>query len=743
MKKFQITSRPRHLRYVFFIDGQYSYEKLFKLICSNQKIWGGRHNPIIPVNENVISEKYIALLKYYDPDYIFYTKGIDPEIIKRLRIFNPCGYYNLDDDRRREDITGVDAFYLLSQFDTNSKIILSKGLWETKSILLDFYKLCFGIEADSWGSEIEIGKNYRQIILDINNFGSVNKILHKEKPIINAGLSRSNLNTKILRQREYAHYGDLEIVVAKDKTSITDLFYYWNRLLYEGSIIIYVTVEELNLLSADNFFGNVLYDLSNKGTIRVVSMTLRKEEIDELITLKLNPIAFYSVFQYKDIQGFPFEILDDSGLFEVNYGESWTSQTLISKKGLFYIPKLSFTNKIEFHAQKYAIDIEITKGGETFHNQIEFPLTTQASYIVKNVNCRINLRRHLTVIIHNQKNTSDTLEIQIPEFKYLLNQLICHPVIQGEAQRTKFVDIGLHDASNKLSAFIKSFNYEFSTIDYFFTDKFWVDIFKDLITNDRVAGDSIFFDEIKFKSIEAMKNKGIEFGKKGETQNNLENLELGLKETIKELCSYRVFLKGFKLKCSKCSSEFWYHLNDVNETVRCNGCLEYFELPIEPKFAYKINDLIKNNIFQSKTQPDGNLTVIRTLVHIYNNSRQSFFYSPQINLYDSSESKKPCTDIDIICLSDGRLIIGEAKHRSTAFSDESNKCLKSLVEIAKSIHPDKIILSCYEDPNGKLEKAKKGLLRSFNNWEYQPEIETLLLEQPNDFNLGGSRYFYY
>jgi len=128
---------------------------------------------------------------------------------------------------------------------------------------------------------------------------------------------------------------------------------------------------------------------------------------------------------------------------------------------------------------------------------------------------------------------------------------------------------------------------------------------------------------------------------------------------------------------------------------------------------------------------------------MHRRSHQSFAYSPQINLYDNHHSNKPCAEIDTVCLSDGQLIIGEAKHNSAAFSVDSNKSLKSLVEVAKVIRPDKIILSCYEDSNGKLEKAKKGLLHIFNNWKYQPEIETLLLHQADDFNLGEHRYFYH
>jgi hypothetical protein len=196
----------------------------------------------------------------------------------------------------------------------------------------------------------------------------------------------------------------------------------------------------------------------------------------------------------------------------------------------------------------------------------------------------------------------------------------------------------------------------------------------------------------------------------------------------------------------------------VSETVKCKGCLEEFPLPIEPKFAYKLNDLIKNNILRTEIQsdgklsvvPDGNLTVIRTLVSMYRKSLYSFDYSPQINLF-SNHSNKPCTDIDIVCLTDGELIIGEAKHTSAAFSADNNKSLKSLAEIAKAIRPDKIILSCYDNPkgrlskgkldDGKLEKAKQGLIHIFNKWEYQPEIETLHLYPPDDIHLDGYRYF--
>ncbi|WP_159478780.1 hypothetical protein [Dyadobacter sp. 3J3] len=223
-------------------------------------------------------------------------------------------------------------------------------------------------------------------------------------------------------------------------------------------------------------------------------------------------------------------------------------------------------------------------------------------------------------------------------------------------------------------------------------------------------------------------------------------LELGLKETLKELCDFKVFFKGFNLKCKKCSSIFWYHIKDVSETVECRGCLEEFEIPIEPKFFYKLNDLIKNNIYQSKTDRDGNLTVIRTLALKSKLSHKAFAYSPQINLFDNYHTNKPITDIDILYLTNGKLAIGEAKHSSPAFFEKNSSGFNSvdtIAEIAKEIRPDIIILSCYSDHNDKLEKARKTLTGKFHNEAYKPIIETLLLKSPDDWGFKGHRYFYY
>jgi hypothetical protein len=754
MKQFQITSKPRHLRYVFFVDSNYPYDTLLSLIHVNQKIWGGRYNPIVPVIDNTISERWIEILKFYDPDFIFYSKEIDLEIIKRLRIFNPCAYYNLDDQPRHEDISGVDGFYFLSQFHTKSRIILTAETWKTKSPLLSYFKTNFGFETSLIYNEVELSKDFDRKIVDDKEFNLLNKLIYELRPLNQSHLSRRNINTSVLRSKNCTSDYPFEIVIAKDKSSNADLLYFWNRMLFELRNIIYLTVEELNLLCKDENFGNVLYEMDRGDSMFVTSQSLNKEEIQEIIDTKLKKKNIYKRFKNGRVESFPFEVQDAHGLYESNVGEISNIQTLHSSTGLFHLPNLSFTSKVGFFPQRWALDIQIKQIEDSCQNELALPLTTETQYIVKGVKGRINRRRNISVIIHKQEPTSDTLEINIPEFRDLLRQLIGSPVIEGEVKGTKYTDTGLHDDSNKLSAFLKTFNCDFSTIDDFFTDKFWVTIFEELTTSKKAVGDSILFEEVLAKcKIELASNGIVQLdengkltGKKGETYKNEENLELGLKSTMKELCDLRVFLKGFNLKCRKCSSQFWYHINEVKDIISCKGCLEDFPFPVEPKFAYKLNDLIKNNIYQPNGSRDGNLTVIRTLVSMHSKSRQSFYYSPQLNLYDNPHSNHPCAEIDVVCLSKGHLIIGEAKHKSPGFFEKNSNgenSLDTLVEVAMAIRPDKITLSCYEDLNTKLDKAKKYLEGKFYQYDYPPKIETLQLHTPDDFQLGHLRYFYY
>jgi hypothetical protein len=264
-----------------------------------------------------------------------------------------------------------------------------------------------------------------------------------------------------------------------------------------------------------------------------------------------------------------------------------------------------------------------------------------------------------------------------------------------------------------------------------------------LCTSGKAAGDTISFSEIFTQCSAILTSLGRPLVEDERSRHNAAALTIGLKRILKELCDLTVFIQGFKLKCPRCSTISWYHIQEVSSRVKCNGCLEDFHLPIEPAFYYKLNGLIAKNFYSSSTQPDGNLTVIKTLTRLCDAGRAtSFEFSPQLNLFDDYDAEKPAAEIDILVLVNGHFIIGEAKHNSSAFSQDKHKSLNSLIDVAKAIRPDKVILTCMVDHHDKLQRAKEYLAHHFAKLEYPPQIETICFEEPTYFRLHGVLYFY-
>jgi hypothetical protein len=240
---------------------------------------------------------------------------------------------------------------------------------------------------------------------------------------------------------------------------------------------------------------------------------------------------------------------------------------------------------------------------------------------------------------------------------------------------------------------------------------------------------------------------GVILGQGSETRKNKENLEIGLTSTLQELTEYKIFIPGFIIKCKSCSSKIWYSLSEINNVVTCKGCSEINSFKAETPISYKLNHLIKNNIGMRGNKgifaPDGNLTVIKTLIYLWNRSQHALDFLSPLDIYKSQNGSKPQMDLDIICLINGRLYIGEAKHSSPLFFETSNKSLNNLLTIASTMKPDHIILSCTTDTNGRLNKASKYLQHHIAKWEYQPEIVTYICREPDYFNINGYRYFYH
>ena len=740
MNPLQVFSQPRHMRCLYFIDSGLSYNQVLALVNDNLRVWGGRYNPIVPVLGGAIEPAYLELIRHYDPDFVFHSGTIDPELIKQLRFFNPTEYVNFDVEPRTH-IQGLSSIYLASEFSRDRPILMSQGLFKVDGPILDYFRVNFGIRRSGIVGEAEVTNVREQIGVGPEQLEKIHEIIHTRRPVDRTLLAGSAIDTPILRNLREAAPDSFEIVIAKDATVTNDLLYFWNRRLYECNRVFYLTLEQLTILKADPYFGAVLYDLAPNQIVDVVSLSMTLEEVQQIIEDVLRPLVPHRFFRRKQVDRFPFDVLDNHGFLPSMTGPKATIQTLSARETLLLMPVLPFRSDYFFHPQEWAVDIEIRELRDQGKFEVRFPLTTDTNQILKGASGRINRSRRVTYFMGSGYPRQQTVDLELPSFHQLLRRLIPSPVLDGVVKNSPYKYVGPHDSSNRLSAVIQLFGGDFNTINEYLSDKFWADLFVQLCKSEKAAGDSITFAGLIARVRGLMAEAGHPLGSEPHTWRNEENLTHGLKDMVQELTTLTVLIPGYTLKCPRCSTKAWYSLDQVTTKIRCSGCLVDFALPIEPPFAYRLNGLVQKNLYQSRTQPDGNYTVIRTLAYLSSRARGAFEYSPQLNLYADFRAPKPETDLDIIALEMGKLVVGEAKHDSEAFRAEGHKALNSLAEIAEAIRPDRVLLACTIDSNGQLEKSKKYLENVLSKKQYRPVVETYQVEEPSYYELGGNRYF--
>lgn len=748
-KSFEVISTPRPIRYMFFIESDYESEKIIGLMQKLMLFWGGGHCPIIPVKENSISKEWIDIVKHFDPDYIGYTGKISEDFIlytcTKLEL-NPVEIFDIDNGWQSKGI-GVNNLISLidNPFYAKFTFLQSNSLWNINNPLIGFYKLNFLI--DTYPLSGGFAGKYNVQTITPENFYEVNKIIREQNVFNNAVLSVLNSNSVLLRPSKY-NFLFFEIVVTTDVAALSDLLYHWNKRLFSPRNFkfstLLVTQTQLEQLLLDPYFGILLDSLPGEhNQINLVSFSIPKADLEALVP-RFKGISKRNRIVVPEPFGFPFEIMDNRGRTPSDFKEKSTVQIIPSEKHLVYQAPLSFGNSFNSNNQYWCADIIITELSE-MNSKRKFPFNVEAQTITGQ-SSRIN-RSHQISIINGPADHNSTWKINILPFKDIIRQVVIFPKLINEPTAYLYSHCSYNDSGNRLRQFIKLFADNFYFIEEFIYDKFWSDIFSELTNNTKQEGDTITFSEIIEKCIKVFDLVG---GLKPRTESyrNEDNLRKGVNITLQRLVEKKIFLPGFIIKCTTCSSRIWYSLKETDSEVLCKGCSNknYFksELPI----SYKLNHLIKNSIGMRSEKgvfvPDGNLTAIKTLLYLNGKANGNFEYVPQFDIYRNYEDAKPVTDLDIACLVDGELYIGEAKHNSELFFDNKKKSLDNLLNIAATVRPKYIIISCTEDKYGKLHKAKQYLEHYISKWEAQPKVIAHVTREPDYFELsGGHNYFQY
>lgn len=188
---------------------------------------------------------------------------------------------------------------------------------------------------------------------------------------------------------------------------------------------------------------------------------------------------------------------------------------------------------------------------------------------------------------------------------------------------------------------------------------------------------------------------------------------------INDFIEKEILHRGFIFKCEKCKYTGWYDIEDVDIKFKCRRCrtVQYYESkhlvrqnPVEPEWFYKLDETIYQGYDNDMIVP------ILTLNELKNQSEESFMYISEIELRKKENPENQYMEIDICCISDGKIIIGECK-KSNKLDEENGKSAEEIIDNYIKIYEklgvsDKELIFSTFNRNGwsKGTSAQKGTL---------------------------------
>lgn len=739
--KTYIEALPRHQRFMIFIDGQVGEDVLRAIMQANLHIWGGRYNPIIPVINNVVSPEWIALAKEFDPDYIYYSKTLDVGVIRGLNLFQPKGYVPFDHEKGRIYFPGLNSHHLLHHnihepFNSQSVALLAyTGKWDMPMPAKEFYRLNLGLIAAYYGEDKWM-RGYK--VLDINEktVGDIDRLIYENRPYFKSVLSSCHINSIALNASNYWAETRFEWIIYEQGNYLDDLLYFWNRQLYIAPNNrlnqIVSTREEAEQLMEGVNFEPLLYSLAPDHQIYVTSLGMESSAVKALrkkMQEKCRTVRLFS----EATPSFPFAPKGGIRRLFSPFIKP-TRSVILGEKDFLRVPPLAFENGGAIEDGPYVLDLTLERDTSDEHKEIQFPYGTLLHHLVCQGATRINMSHRISVFLNKDLLQ---LECKIPSDVRIIKTALSFRDSEAKLINLPVQDLELSDAGQRLSAFVNLFEGDWSIIQQYLDDKFWLLLFRydsEVKKNSAIkAGRGIFSHMDLKKEIESLfahyKGKIKErLTKRSEGTLDEEAIAKIKERDINEAFNYYIdpgitdlvkrsgLLVGLRVPCQHCGSKKWYSLAESSDRIKCKGCHQEIMPNLSSGIYFKVSDILINNLLSNQTgnskQYHGNYVVLKTLLYLkngYNRPVRSFIWSPPLAYRTRNEGENWTSDLDIVAIVDGELIVGEAKASATEFSPTE---IDRLIWVGNHLLPDKIIVAAAE---GNLEERVEKIMQGLTN----------------------------
>jgi len=736
----------------FLVDVKTPILLIKKIMTENYTIWGGSYNPIVPVEHGVIQVEWVRLLEQIDPDIVYHSESVNPDELRKagLRVYPRS--YEIIPENGMLNLPGVNPLAFIDTFFRHElterrHVSVPYFLHGFDHMLREFLALNFGvrplfIEDDMYLQEV------RKVAIYDGNVETALSLMWSQIGFRVNLLCESYLGNEVFRAETY-RATEFELIVYDEDNSFQDLLYFWNRKLFQKpskkQLQFAVSIAELEAVISDNFFHEALSRNAGEGKVQICSNSITREEIS-VILKKAAPKNLHVEFEIIDAAVFPYPHKQT----DLAYKPRWIKTLLKGHEDYIALVDYPLSDPIRLDGE-YELDSRINNSGDAALNEFLFPYHTVLKRIVTEIPARVNRYNALSFHVDSQTRGID---IRIPVISDIIKSRIQARCVAGKLEYTKgLVQTNVSGAGLLLSAFMKLFNDDWSLVSNYALDKFWLEVFTGISRYQKIKqtwqlGDASSVDKSNISSKLEQGNGLFSYkdlqhqlkciynlfhieiadkGKDKESRYIVSDMNAFISERYKEdnksileamdfFVASEVIFIGLKVKCHNCGSNLWYPLKELSNSMTCRGCSFGIKPIAESPFYYKVNDTILNNLMSDPVKRTksygGNYIVLEVLNRLRDHHPDfpvtAFGFSPSLDIYLNHDDFKK-TDLDIVALQNGRLIVGEAKMNASEFDA---KQIKQLIWIANQIQPE-VILLAYKD--GKLieeilEEVRNGIV---------------------------------
>jgi hypothetical protein len=657
---------PRHRRYLFLIDSKEPSELIMKLIRDNYKLWGGRFNPFVPVYEQEIPEGYQPVIKHCDPDFIYYSPGVDINAVKQqLTHCHPKEYLPLREDGMN-NFSGVFSGYMLAEENHSIYYFFRNRsfMHTTPSVdksVPNVYKLSFGFQPRYIDQGMAI-TGYKSLEINNDNIRDINRIMCEELPSLTSMLCELKSDPRLFDPENDWDANKFELIIYNPENAFEDLLYFWNRRLFQykgqrrlNQLI--ATAQEIRELIMDDHFEVSLTTMMS-AEVYVVSGSCPPEELDELVA-EIRPHFTRLRISTHVKSEFPYPVIRP---VTTDYSVKYTvKQVLNDVKDYLQFPSPFSSNYLPADSS-YMMDVSLVLQKDHQENELKLPFKTSTTFITRTPG-RIDKNNRISLVIDRHEPGSD---FYIPSGPELISMRLSYLVQDETSQRISIGGSQPSPAGLKLTSFVNLFSENWHEIDYYMSDPFWHNLIKQVTYFGKTDSISLLSPEMKEENQDVAKSsaehysihvpvkdkshyeklnksniaelKGIFCNK--DLSNELTRYYFRHREALRKKLSRHVettdpqvlrdiiynsvradmlnpinsslqyFLSvgilflGMRVKCKHCGSHEWYTLKMLDNRMECKGCLNIISPSVTSELYYKFNDVIVNNV-KSFSKPNG------------------------------------------------------------------------------------------------------------------------------------------